>query len=123
MYKLKQNKISIKKIAEFLKTNYTGKDLGSRIEGYYAEGGYNLLHDKETNDECIIFARYENYNTHAEVAQGLTINDSYNRTDMTFGVGYKIAKGAMFKADYQIKSNEGSDKKTYQLNLGTAIWF
>ena len=26
MYKLKQNKISIKKIAEFLKTNYTGKD-------------------------------------------------------------------------------------------------
>ena len=100
----------------------TGKDLGSKLTGYYAEAGYNLLEGKNTTEELIAFVRYENYNTHAEV-EGIPINDAYNRTDITLGLGFKVAKGAMFKADYQIKSNAGSDEKTGQFNFGTAVLF
>jgi len=119
-------------VADLSNTNqyntFTGKDLGSKMLGYYAEAGYNFLAEKETNNELIAFARYENYNTHNQVEEspiigGIVINESYNRTDIIIGLGFKVSNGAMFKADYQIKSNEGSDEKTYQLNLGTAIWF
>ncbi|HIK62440.1 MAG TPA: hypothetical protein EYG01_00350 [Flavobacteriales bacterium] len=101
---------------------FTSKDLGSKLTGYYAEVGYNLLERKSDTEELIAFARYENYNTHAAV-EVITINDTYNRTDITIGLGFKVAQGAMFKADYQIKSNAGSDKKSGQFNFGTAIWF
>jgi hypothetical protein len=101
---------------------FTSKDLGSKLTGYYAEVGYNLLERKSDTEELIAFARYENYNTHAEV-EGITMNDTHNRTDITIGLGFKVAQGAMFKADYQIKSNAGSDKKSGQFNFGTAIWF
>ena len=101
----------------------TKSDLGSVISGYYSEIGYNILENNKITTELIPFVRFENYNTHNETDGDLLINDSYNRTDLTFGIGYKVSKGAMFKADYQIKSDKGSDGKTYQLNLGTAIWF
>ena len=44
------------------------------MTGYYLEGGYNLYADKNTNDELILFARYENYNTHDEMAEGFESN-------------------------------------------------
>ena len=101
---------------------FTSKDLGSKLIGYYAEVGYNLLEIKSDTEELIAFARYENYNTHSAV-EVITINDTYNRTDITIGLGFKVAQGAMFKADYQIKSNAGFDEKSGQFNFGTAIWF
>ena len=100
----------------------TENDLGSKLTGHYTEAGYNLLEGKNTTEELIAFVRYENYNTHAEV-ESIAINDAYNRTDITIGLGFKVAKGAMFKADYQIKSNAGSDEKTGQFNFGTAVLF
>ena len=36
------------------------------MTGYYLEGGYNLLNDRDTDNELIAFARYERYNTHEE---------------------------------------------------------
>ena len=101
----------------------SGKDLGSKMTGYYAELGYNLLTSHSTTNELIGFARYENYNTHAEVEGATAINDAYNRTEITLGLGFKVAKGAMFKADYQILSNASSEDKKGQFNFGTAIWF
>ena len=105
---------------------YNGKtdsDLASIMAGYYSEIGYNLLNNCETENELIGFCRYENYNTHVEAAGGLEINEDYNRTDITFGLGFKVSDGAMFKADYQILSNEGNENKKGQFNFGTAIWF
>ena len=101
----------------------TGNNLGSLISGYYSEVGYNILKSMKTSNELIPFVRFENYNTHQETVGDLEVNPNYNRTDITIGLGFKVLNGAMFKADYQIKSNEGSDEKMYQLNLGTAIWF
>ena len=105
----------------------TSKDLGSKLTGYYAEVGYNLMDgiipfiESET-EELIAFARYENFNTHAET-EVVAINDVYNRTEMTFGLGCKVAQGAVFKADYQIKSNASSEEDTGQFNFGIGVWF
>lgn len=101
---------------------FTGSDLGSVMSGYYAEIGYNLLGKKTTSEELIAFARYENYNTHSAV-EGIEINDAYNRTEISLGLGFKVAKGAMFKADYQILSDESAEYERGQFNFGTAIWF
>ena len=115
-------------VADLSNTNqyntFTGKDLGSKMLGYYAEAGYNLLAKKETNNELIAFARYENYNTHKEVEEGgISINSNYDRKDVIIGLGLKLAKGAMFKIDYQIQSNGNSNPRTDQINIGTAVWF
>jgi hypothetical protein len=42
---------------------------------------------------------------------------------MTFGLGFKVAQGAVFKADYQIISDASREDKRGQFNFGTAIWF
>ena len=118
-------------IAELANTDqYNGlteKDLGSKLTGYYYEIGYNLMDGiipaiSSDSEELIAFVRYENYNTHDET-EGVAINDAYNRTEMTFGLGFKVAQGAVFKADYQIKSNASSEKETDQFNLGIGVWF
>ncbi|MEE2700445.1 MAG: porin [Bacteroidota bacterium] len=103
--------------------NFTGSDLGSVMTGYYLEGGYNLLNNKDTDNELIVFARHENYNTHDEVEEGIDANLAYNRTENTIGLTYKIASGAAFKADYQFLSNEATDEEKKQFNLGVAVWF
>jgi hypothetical protein len=103
----------------------TGKDLGSSMSGYYVEAGYNVLKScKNTKNKLVIFARYENYNTHASVESGTTKNDAFNRTDITVGLGFKVAEGAVFKADYQNMSNakSGSTPKN-MFNMGIGIWF
>ena len=102
---------------------FTNSDLGSVMTGYYLEGGYNLYADKNTNDELILFARYENYNTHDEMEEGFESNLAYNRTEKTIGITYKVASGAAFKADYQFISNEANPDETTKVNLGVAVWF
>lgn len=103
----------------------TKKDLGSAMNGYYIEAGYNVLQCcKKTKNRLTVFGRYENYNTHAAVEEGTTKNDAYNRTDITVGAGFKVAEGAVFKADYQLLSNakQGSRDKNL-FNMGIGIWF
>ena len=70
------------------------------------------------------FARYEQYDTHAETEGSLVRNDAYNRDDLTMGLSYHIAPGVVFKGDYQILNNavSGSDAKN-QFNLGVGVWF
>ncbi|MDY7396587.1 porin [Aureibaculum sp. 2210JD6-5] len=103
--------------------NTTGKDLGSALQGWYVEGAYNLLpqHNKQ---KLVAFARYENYNTHADVAGNLAINDAYNRTDITTGLSYHIAPGVVVKGDYQFRDNALSgDTIKDRLNFGIGVWF
>lgn len=104
---------------------FTGNDLGSQMTGYYVEAGYDVLRFfKTAGSELMVFARYENYYTHADVEEGTIKNDAYNRTDVTIGLGFKVADGAVFKADYQLfKNADTSTDNTNQFNLGVGIWF
>ncbi len=104
----------------------TGADLGSRLFGYYVEAGYDVLRllHLNTSQKLNVFARYEQYNTHAGVAGDLTKNLAYDRTDITLGAGFMVAPGAVLKADYQIFKNEALGSQTQkQLNFGVGIWF
>lgn len=101
----------------------TKKDLGSAMMGYYAEVGYNLLHSKQNTEQKLVpFARFEQYNTHYQVEK-ITQNELFNRTEVTAGLGWWVANGAVLKADMQWLGNKLADKPVKQLNLGIGIWF
>ena len=97
-------------------------DLGSALQGYYLEAAYNLL-PLGKEQQLYAFARFEDYDTHASVDGGLMKNDSYDRNEWTFGLSYKIAPGAVVKADYQIKDNATNTDVRNQLNVGLGVWF
>ena len=106
---------------EAYNTLYTA-DLGSALQGWYLEGAYNLL-PLTKQQQLFAFARYEDYDTHASVEGGLIRNDSYNRNEWTFGLSYKVAPGAVVKADYQVKDNAAATSAKNQLNVGIGVWF
>ena len=102
----------------------TEKDLGSALQGWYLEGGYNLL-PKIKAQKLFAFARYEIYDTHASTAGNLVREAAYNRTDITTGLSYHIAPGVVVKGDYQFRSNEanGTAGVKNRLNFGIGVWF
>jgi len=101
----------------------TGNNLGSALMGYYAEAGYNLL-PLTAKQKLFAFARYENYNTHADTAGSLEKNDAYNRTDITTGLSYHIAPGVVIKGDYQFRDNDAENADVdNRLNFGIGVWF
>jgi len=101
---------------------FTGKDLGSAMLGYYVEAGYDLLNAKKSEQKLIPFVRYEKYDTHHKT-DGIGEKLAYDRTDITAGIGWWLASGAVLKADVQWLGNEATSTKTKQLNLGVGIAF
>lgn len=101
----------------------TEQDLGSALLGYYGEIGYNVL-PLSAKQRLVAFARYENYDTHAETEDNTVRNDAFNRSDITFGLSYHIVDGVVVKGDYQVKDNalSGSEVNN-QLNFGIGVWF
>lgn len=100
----------------------TGKDLGSKMNGFYAEAAYTFpLNDVES---LTPFVRYENYNTHASVEGDLVADKAFDRDEVIFGLNWKVAQGAVLKVDYQIANNAipGSDSKN-TFNAGVGVWF
>ena len=102
---------------------FSGSDLGSSMLGYYIEAGYNLLHGSGKGDQKLVpFARYEKYNTHLGVEGPITVNDAYNRTDITLGLGYWFTRGVAVKMDYQRFLNATGNGNN-QMNMGIAFMF
>ncbi len=103
--------------------NATGLDLGSALQGFYVEAGYNLL-PMGNKQKLFAFTRYEKFNTHADTDGSLQQNEAYDRTDVTAGLTYHIAPGVVVKGDYQFRSNalDDGDVKD-RLNFGIGVWF
>ena len=97
-------------------------NLGSALQGWYLEAAYNLL-PMTKEQQLFAFARYEDYDTHASVDGSLIKNASYDRNEWTLGLSYKVAPGAVIKADYQIKDNATSTERPNQLNFGIGVWY
>jgi hypothetical protein len=103
---------------------FTGKDLGSSLKGYYIEAGYDLFHSSsDITSKLVPFVRYENYDTHNKTEDGLAKNDAYDREEITAGIGWRITPGVVLKSDYQWKKTAASDDYTGQFNMGVGIWF
>ena len=104
---------------------FTGEELGSSMLGYYGEIGYDVLSilKKDTKEKLILFGRYEFYDTQYTLPEGIEKTGYYTRTDLTFGVTYKVSDGAAFKADYQLFKNKATSTVSKQINFGVGVWF
>lgn len=111
---------SIKDAFEY--NQLTAKDLGSGMSGYYIEGAYNLLPIRN-RQRLFAFVRYENFDTHASVPSNTDRNAAYHRKEITTGLSYHLAPGAVFKMDYQSKSTGLDDDAKGQINAGVGVWF
>ena len=108
----------------FTARNGVANDLGKAMLGYYAELGYNVLHQLAiTNYSLIPFIRYEGYNTHFAVAEGTTRNAGYNVNAITTGLTLKLAKGAAVKVDMQFVKAESESKFNRFFNAGIGFEF
>ena len=111
---------SIKDAFEY--NQLTAKDLGSGMSGYYIEGAYNFLPIRN-RQRLFAFVRYENFDTHASVPSNTDRNADYHRKEITTGLSYHLAPGAVFKMDYQSKSTGLDDDAKGQINAGVGVWF
>ena len=101
---------------------FTGRDLGSELEGYYVEAAYNIL-PINNKQRLEAFVRYEQYDTHNAVAGNLTKNLAYDRQEWTTGLSYHMSIGTVFKVDYQSKSTGVANSQYGQFNVGVGVWF
>jgi hypothetical protein len=104
---------------------FTGRDLGSVLMGYYVEAAYDLWSIFSESDHSLTaFARYEYYNTQQKMVDPSLINQAYDRSDLTLGLGFWISQGAVVKADYQMMMNKVPDSTARNwFNMGIGIWF
>ena len=103
---------------------FTLGDVGKTISGYYLELVYNISLSEKDKHVLIPFVRYENYDTHASTTSETVKSNEFDRTNITFGLAWKMAQGAVLKADYQFLSNAAAGSKNRgQLNIGLGVWF
>jgi hypothetical protein len=96
-----------------------GKTMGSRIEGWYLEGSYDVLRQFDTDHELHLFARYENLDTHARVPSGMMRNPTYDRRIRTFGLSYKPHHQVALKTDVELWSDAaGQDLTRFNMGFG-----
>jgi hypothetical protein len=108
----------------FTATNGKQNDLGSSMQGYYLEAGYNIFrHLEKTKYELVPFVRMENYDTHHATEGGLAKNKSYNNDVITTGLTWKLAKGAVVKADMQFVKSEAASSYSKILSAGIGVMF
>jgi len=108
----------------FTAQNGKQNDLGSAMMGYYLEAGYNVLKFcTVSKTELIPFIRFENYNTHFATEGPIQKNKVYNNNAITTGITYKLAKGAVVKADMQFVKSEAATEFTKVFNAGVGIMF
>jgi len=99
-------------------------DLGSQMNGFYLEAGYDLLHSKFNGSKRLVpFVRYENYDTHHRT-EGITRNKSYHVQEWIAGIGFQPVNGVVFKVDYQYKKNRSESSKAENwINMGVGFNF
>jgi len=101
-----------------------GLTVGSRIAGGYVEAGYNVLYRlaPRSKQRLTVFARYEQYDTHAEVPAGTPRDPQFARRTTTFGLTYKPTWNTAFKGDYEVRRTAAAgglgDGETLRFGIG-----
>jgi hypothetical protein len=99
-------------------------DLGSQMTGYYVEAGYNVFRPlKKVRTQLIPFVRYEVSDTHQSVEEGIVKNDAYRNTVVTTGLTWRMARGAVLKADMQFVRPGNTSTFSQVFNAGFGVMF
>ena len=101
----------------------TGNDAGRSIRGMYAEIAYNVLQKSSSEYSLTPFFRYENYDIHFKVDTGTTEQEKYLVNEFVFGLGWKLAEGAVLKADMQLTRSAADADTRKTVNAGIGVWF
>jgi len=106
------------------KNSGTNTGIGKSILGFYLEAGYNVFSAFEKDlGELIPFVRLEKYNTHHKTDNVTLVNEAYNNTLLVTGLGYKLSRGVILKADMEFSKNKSIENYNKALNLGIGVWF
>lgn len=103
----------------------TGENVGEAMQGFYAEAAYDLLRRDAKPDSrrsLFLFARYERFDTNAEMPTGLTADPAFDREVITGGVAYLPIEKISFKADFE-HWEDGTEATLNRINLGAAFLF
>jgi hypothetical protein len=92
------------------------------VEGGYFEVAYNTLFWLRTGQELLAFARFETYDTQAEVPDGYDKQPELDVSEYTFGLTYRPLPQLVWKADLQLRDRRlGLDE--LQINAGFGYMF
>ncbi len=92
--------------------------IGERLEGWYLEGGFNVLSwVPSTHQSLIAFARYEDVDTQERVAPGMSADPANDLTLKTIGLQYQPIPPIVIKLEAQ-NFDEQSHTRADQINLG-----
>jgi hypothetical protein len=99
--------------------------VGSRIAGGYIEAAYNVLSAlaPASAQRLNAFLRYENFDTQADVPDGIVRDETLARRITTFGLAYKPVYNVVFKGDYQLQRNKAGTGEGELLSLGVGYQF
>ncbi len=94
--------------------------IGSRQEGWYVQGGYDVLSLMAGARASLIpFVRYEEYDTQRQVPAGYARNPENDRQELTLGLVFKPIDRLAFKADWQQRHDAaGTGVNQWNLALG-----
>jgi len=102
-----------------------GETIGERMDGYYVEAGYDVFsHTRWNRQQLIPFARWESFDTQAEVPDALaaTVTGENDRELITYGLTYLPIPQVAVKADFQDLDNEaGTGVDQFNLAVGFAF--
>ena len=98
----------------------TGSDgVGESMLGWYVQAGYDVLRSTSSTHQLIPYATYERVNTQMELADGFSENPANDLTVTSFGLAWKPAPQVVWKADYQIHSNQAeTGVNQFNIQLG-----
>lgn len=105
----------------------SNKGIGSVQTGSYLETAldvFALARTRSRQDYLGVFARYEIYDTHAEVPSGFARHPSYDRSALTLGLTYRPDPKVVAKADYTIRNSAATTPKpSDSINVGIGFMF
>ncbi len=75
--------------------------MGESIDGWYLEGGYDLLSGRGGRGSLIPFARWEEVDTQAAVPAGWSADPANDQRILTLGLAYAPIPQLVLKLDWQ----------------------
>ena len=96
--------------------------IGSEMDGYYVQAGYDVFSFRETHQALIPYVRYEEFDTQSEVPSGFLRDPANDVEVITYGIAYKPIPNVVFKLDFQDFDN-AAGTGTDQWNLAAGFLF
>ena len=101
----------------------SGQTIGEKLTGSYVEAAYHAGKLFMPDDQdIVVFARHELFNTQAEVASGLSADPANDQTVTTLGVAYFPTPKVAVKCDIENWENDKGDSWE-QINFGLGYMY